>query len=153
MKKEISIEKVRSDAEEAYKTGGFSCSEAVVHSVRQNIAPQMPKEFISAATGFGGGVGRARCLCGAVSGAVMCLGYFFGRDFPTTITDPQSLQTIKLAFELQESFKAKHEVLCCHVHTKDMDITTGENKKSCAVFVGDMAEMTAQIVAREQGRA
>jgi len=151
MRKEISIKKVRSDAVECFKAGEFLCAEAVVHSIRQNIDANMPKELISAASGFPAGVGRSQCMCGTVSAAVLCLGYFFGRTFPTTLTDPQSQKTITLAYELQDSFKAKHKVLCCHIHTKDMDITGSEYREKCAVFVGDMAAKTAEIVARELG--
>jgi len=149
MKKEISIKKIRSDAEEVFKTRKLLCAESVVYSIKQNISPYMPKELISAASGFPIGVGRSQCMCGTVSAAVLCLGYFFGRDFPTTITDPQSQKTITLAYELQESFKAKYKDLCCHIHTKDIDIANGEYMEKCTGFVGDMAVATAEIVARE----
>jgi C_GCAxxG_C_C family probable redox protein len=149
MKKEINIEKIKSDAEDIFKSGEFLCAQAVVYSIRQNIAPDIPKELISAVSGFPLGVGGSRCMCGTVSAAVLCLGYFFGRTFPTTITDPQSQKTIALAYQLQESFKARHKVLCCHAHLKGKDVGNGEHLEQCAVFVGDMAAKTAEIVARE----
>jgi len=151
MKKEISIEKIRADAEEAFKTGEFLCAGAVAHSIRKNIAPDM--DLVSAASGFSVGVGGSLCMCGTVSAAVLCLGYFFGRDFPTTITDPQSLKTITLAYELQESFKNKHKALCCHIHNKGKDMEAGEHIEQCSAFVGDAAAMAAQIIARELGLA
>ena len=151
MKKEISIKKIRSDAEEVFKTGEYLCAESVMHSIRQNIAPEMPKEFISATSGFSIGVGGSQCMCSTVSAAVMSLGYFFGRDFPTTITDPQSLKTIALAYELQESFKQKNKVLCCHVHNKGKNIENGEHIERCSAFVGDAAVIAAEIIARELG--
>ena len=149
MNKEISIEKIKNDAQEAYRSGGFLCSEAVVYSMRENIDSNMPKALISAASGFPRGVGGARCMCGAVAGGVLCLGYFFGRTFPTTITDPDSQKTIVLAYELQDSFKQNHKVLCCHVHLRGKDIEKGEHIEQCIQFTGEMAEKTAQIIARE----
>lgn len=151
MNKEISIERIRSDAEAAYKNGELTCAEAVVHSIRQNIDPAMPKELVSAASGFAVGVGGARCMCSTVSAAVICLGYFFGRTFPTTITDPQSQKTIALAYELQDSYKAKNKVLCCHVHLHNKDVENGEHTEQCTGFAGDMAAKTAEIIARELG--
>ena len=145
MKKEMSIEKIKMDAEKAFKLGEYPCAESVIHAIRQNIAPDMPKEFISAATGFSVGVGGSKCLCGTVSAAVICLGYFLGRDFPTTPTDPQSQKTITLSYELQERFKNKNKVLCCHILNKD--------KEQCAGFVGDAAAICAEIIARENGWA
>ncbi|MCL2574721.1 MAG: C-GCAxxG-C-C family protein [Defluviitaleaceae bacterium] len=149
MKKEINIAKVRSDAEEVFRSGKYICAEAIVHSIRENVDPNMPEALISAASGFPQGVGGARCMCGSVSGSVIALGYFFGRDFPTAITDPQSLKTIMLSFELQEDFKKKFKVLCCHVHLKGKDIEKGEHVEQCVSFTGEMAVKTAEIIARE----
>ena len=101
---EINIAKVKDDAEELFRIGGFYCSEAIVSSIRKNIDPDMPIELVSAASGFPIGVGRSKCMCGAVSGAIICLGYFFGRTQPTSPTDPKSLKCMELAYELQESF-------------------------------------------------
>ena len=151
MKREISIDKVRTDAENAYKSSEFLCAEAVVYSIRENLDPTMPKELISAATGFSVGVGSSQCMCSTVSAAVICLGHFFGRTFPTTITDPESQKTIALAYELQDSFKTKNKVLCCHVHLKGKEMESSEQVNQCTGFVGDMAVKTAEIVARELG--
>ncbi|MFV0350713.1 MAG: C-GCAxxG-C-C family (seleno)protein [Oscillospiraceae bacterium] len=82
MVKEVSIQKVREDAEELFRTGGFYCSEALVASVRKNLDPEMPEAMISAASGFPVGVGRSKCMCGAVSGGVICMGYFLGAACP-----------------------------------------------------------------------
>ena len=150
MKKEINIKKVRSDAEELFRIGGFYCSEAIISSIRKNIAPDMPEAMVSAGSGFPIGVGRAKCMCGAVSGAVVCLGYFFGRTTPTTITDPKSVKCMELAYELQESFRKNHNgTLCCHIHVKGMDLASGEHKAQCVAFTGEMAEKAAEIIARE----
>lgn len=147
MLKEISIKKVKYDAEEVFRIGGFYCSEAIISSVRKNIDPNMPIELVSAGSGFPIGVGRSRCMCGAVSGAVVCLGYFFGKKEPT---DPDSKKCMELANEIQESFRKNHKgVLCCHIHTKGMDFTSGEHKAQCVNFTGEMAEKTAEIIARE----
>jgi len=147
MRKEISITQVQHDAEEIYKSGELQCAEAVVHSIIKNVDPNMPEVLISAASGFSVGVGRAQCMCSAVSAAVICLGHFFGRTFPTTITDPRSSKTIELAYELQDDFKNKNKVLCCHIlrkHVKD-----GELSEKCIDMVGSTAAKTAEIIARE----
>jgi len=152
MLKEINVKRVKEDAEELFRIGGFYCSEAIISSVRKNIDPDMPVEMVAAGSGFPIGVGRSKCMCGAVSGAVVCLGYFFGRTQPTTPTDPKSVKCMELAHELQESFRNNHKgVMCCHIHTKDMDMASGEHKAQCVAFTGEMAAKTAEIVARELG--
>lgn len=148
---EINIAKVKDDAEELFRIGGFYCSEAIVSSIRKNIDPDMPIELVSAASGFPIGVGRSKCMCGAVSGAIICLGYFFGRTQPTSPTDPKSLKCMELAYELQENFRNNHDgVLCCHVHVKNFDMANGEHRPQCIAFTGEMAQKTAEIIAREK---
>lgn len=150
MVKEVSIQKVREDAEELFRTGGFYCSEALVASVRKNLDPEMPEAMISAASGFPVGVGRSKCMCGAVSGGVICMGYFFGRSMPSSPQDEKSQNTLKLTNELQAAFREAHKgVLCCSIHTKGMDMASGEHKAQCVSFTGEMAAKTAEIIARE----
>ena len=149
MLKEINIKKVREEAEEIFRLGGYYCSEAIVSSVRKNIDPDMPVELVAAASGFPIGVGRSKCMCGAISGAIICLGYFFGRIQPTTPTDPKSMKCLALSNELQESFRKNHKVLCCHVHVEGLDMVNGEHRPQCIAFTGEMAQKTAEIIARE----
>ena len=152
MKKEVNIKQVRYDAEEVFRIGGFYCSEAIVSAVRKNFDPGMPKELIKSASGFPIGVGRSRCMCGAISGAIIALGYFFGRSEPGKGTDQKSDKCMELAYELQEEFRKNHMgTLCCHIHIKGMDILNAEHKKQCVAFTGEMAAKCAEIIARELG--
>ena len=150
MLKEVNIKKVRAEAEEIFRLGGFYCSEAIISSIRKNIDPDMPIELVAAGSGFPVGVGRSRCMCGAISGAVICLGYFFGRNRPSSPEDPRSKKCIELAYELQESFRKNHQgTLCCHIHLKGLDVENGEHRPQCIAFTGEMAQKTAEIIARE----
>jgi C_GCAxxG_C_C family probable redox protein len=150
MNKAISLKKTREDAEKTYREGKFYCSEAVVSAIRVNIDPEMPEALVAAASGFPVGVGRARCLCGAVSGGVIALGYFFGRTSASSAEDPKSVNAIRLAGELQESFRKAHNgVLCCYIHTKGEYMKAAKLQEQCIEFTGDMAENTAKIIARE----
>lgn len=151
MVKEISIKKVKDDAEELFRSGQFYCSEAVISSIRDNFGIDMPEEMIAMASGFPVGVGKSKCICGAVSGGTMMLGYFFGRKRGTNPQDPKSVHTLKLANELQEGFKNNHKVLCCKILTKGMDMASGEHKNQCISFTGEIAESTARIIVRELG--
>ncbi len=146
MRKRVSIQKIKEDAENYFRRGDFYCSEAIANSIRENFDLNMPKEMVAMASGFPIGIGKSKCVCGAVSGAVMMLGYFFGRVEPK---DNKINKTFELAHELQQSFKDNHKVLCCSYLTKGMDMNSGEHKKQCISFTGEMAEKLAQIVVRE----
>ena len=147
IKKEVSVSKVAKDAEELFR-GGFFCSEAVISSIRSNFELDIPEEIISMASGFPVGIGRAKCLCGAVSGGVMALGIFFGR---TKQGDPKVEKNLELSKELHDWFKVANgkNALCCRILTKEFDMGAGAHKEQCIRFTGLVAGKVAEIVIRE----
>lgn len=149
MIKEVSLKKVKVDAEEYFRKGEYYCSEAIVASIKNNFNVEMPDEMIAMASGFPVGIGKTKCTCGAISGAVLSIGYFFGRTKGSTPQDPRSIKTLELAKELQDYFKGRNKVSCCSILTKGMDMSSGEHKAQCIRFTGEMAEKAAEIIARE----
>lgn len=149
IKRGISVDKVKKDAEDLFRRG-FFCSEAVVSSIRSNFELDIPEEVISMASGFPVGIGRSKCLCGAVSGGVMALGIFFGRTKPG---DPKVEKNLEVAKELHDWFKAVNgkNALCCRILTKEFDMGQGEHKEQCVFFTGLVAGKVAEIVIREFG--
>ena len=148
-KREISVSKVRKDAEELFR-GGFFCSEAVVSAIRSNFELDIPEEVISMASGFPVGIGRSKCLGGAVSGGVMAIGLFFGR---TVQKDPKVEKTLELSKELHDWFKVANgkNALCCRILTKEFDMGQGEHKEQCIRFTGLVAGKVAEMIVRELG--
>lgn len=149
MNKTVDLNKVRDDAQELFLKGNFYCSEAIVYSLKQNIDPEMPDALVRAVSGLPVGIGKSKCVCGAVSGAVIGLGYFFGRETPGTPQDEASVNSLKLCNELQDHFRKENKVLCCHVLTNGMDMASGEHKQQCARFTAEMAHKAGEIIARE----
>lgn len=149
LKKEVSVAKIAKDAEDLFR-GGFFCSEAVVSSIRSNFEMDVPEEVIAMASGFPIGIGRSKCLCGAVSGGVMAIGLVFGR---TVQKDPQVEQTLLLSKELHDWFKEANgkNALCCRILTKEFDMGAGEHKEQCIRFTGLVAGKVAEMIRREKG--
>ena len=149
LKKEVSVAKIAKDAEDLFR-GGFFCSEAVVSSIRSNFEMDVPEEVIAMASGFPIGIGRSKCLCGAVSGGVMAIGLVFGR---TVQKDPQVEQTLHLSKELHDWFKEANgkNALCCRILTKEFDMGAGEHKEQCIRFTGLVAGKVAEMIIREKG--
>ena len=149
LKKEVSVAKIAKDAEDLFR-GGFFCSEAVVSSIRSNFEMDVPEEVIAMASGFPIGIGRSKCLCGAVSGGVMAIGLVFGR---TVQKDPQVEQTLALSKELHDWFKEANgkNALCCRILTKEFDMGAGEHKEQCIRFTGLVAGKVAEMIIREKG--
>ncbi|SDZ05452.1 C-GCAxxG-C-C family (seleno)protein [Tindallia californiensis] len=151
MKTEVSVQQIRKDAEDMFRAGKYYCSEAIVASIKKNFELDMPDEMIAMASGFPVGIGKSKCTCGAVTGGIITLGYFFGRTEGTNPKDPKSVKTLELAYELQDDFKKNHKILCCSVLTKGMDMASGEHKEQCISFTGEVAENAARIIVREKG--
>ena len=147
IKQEKSIKKVANDAEELFR-GGFFCSEALISSIRSNFELDIPEEIISMASGFPVGIGRSKCICGAVSGGVMALGLFFGR---TKQGDPKVEKNLELSKELHDWFKSSNgkNSLCCRVLTREFDMSSGAHKEQCIRFTGMVAGKVAEIIVRE----
>lgn len=149
VKSEVSVAKITKDAEELFRNG-FFCSEAVVSSIRSNFEIDVPEAVISMASGFPVGIGRSKCLCGAVSGGVMAIGLVFGR---TVQKDPQVEETMRLSKELHDWFKeaSGKNALCCRILTKEFDMGQGEHKEQCVRFTGMVAGKVAEMIIREKG--
>ncbi|MDR3302170.1 MAG: C-GCAxxG-C-C family protein [Spirochaetaceae bacterium] len=146
MKKTICIAAIRKEAEELYRNHDFYCSEAIASTIRRQIEPEMPAEAIAMASGFPVGVGGALCMCGAVSGGIMCLGYFFGRTQPK---DDKVNKAMALSKELYDAFTGNHKVACCKILTKGMELGSPVHMEQCISFTGEVAAKTAEIIARE----
>lgn len=146
MTNQVSIEKVKQDAEQLFRDGKYYCSEAVMASIRDNFELNVPETVIAMASGFPVGIGKSKCVCGAVSGGVMALGLMFGRTTGSTPKDPLSVKTLEMAAALHEFFKENHKVLCCSVLTKGMDMASGEHKNQCIGFTGEIAGKTAELI-------
>lgn len=71
----IDLDRIKSTAEEYYRSGDFYCSEAIVKTIKDAFRLSVPDTVIAAASGFPVGMGEAGCTCGALAGEVMSLGW------------------------------------------------------------------------------
>lgn len=152
MNTQIHTAEIQQEAEQLF-ADGFLCSEAVVAAIRKHLDLDIPETIIAAASGFAGGIGGAKCLCGAVSGGVLALGLVFGRTVPK---DSKIQKCLAVTNELQASFKQANgkNSLCCRVLTKEFDRTEAsmaDQAKQCMHFTGLVAKKTAEIIVRECG--
>lgn len=120
---------------------GYSCSESIVQAaIDLNI---VPKELLSVATSFSGGMGSG-CLCGAIAGSQIVLGYLFGKNKTNTAR--------ALAKEFIEEFKKTHKATCCRVLTAGLDFHSPERKKHCVNMVESCANILSTMLEREMSK-
>ena len=94
--------------------GGYNCAQSVmvafcdVTGLEENFAARM-------ASSFGGGMGRMREVCGAVSGMLMVLGLLYGYDTPgddvSKKAQYQTVQALSAKFREQVGSIVCREIL------------------------------------------
>ncbi len=121
-----------------YFLSGYSCSEAVVKAAIDK--GYVPKELLSVATAFSGGMG-VKCLCGAVSGSVLVIGSIFGKN-----EERDGLKARALSKQFNEKFAEKYKVNCCKVLSKGFEFSSSERKQHCSSMVGDCCDILENIL-------
>ena len=71
-------------------------------------------DVYKAATGLAGGIGNSGNTCGAITGGVMAMGMFYGREF-TNKEDPEEIQrqTHRMAQALVNRFQQEYGGVTC----------------------------------------
>lgn len=70
-----------SDLAEKLFLEGYNCSQAVLAAF-EDVTGISRREALRLSSSFGGGMGRLREVCGAVTGAFMVLGLLYGYEDP-----------------------------------------------------------------------
>lgn len=126
---------------------GFNCAEAVLRAFNEELDLNLGDDAIKIASGFGGGLGHAGCMCGALSGAVMVISLLSGRLRADENRDP----VYNAASEFHNRFRGHFGATCCRVLNKN-PFGTSEQRKSCYRITGETAELLARFLA-EKGLA
>lgn len=125
------------DKASEYYRQGYSCSESVVMSAID--AGLCGKELLACATPFSGGM-MSGCLCGAVAGAQLVIGYNTGRDN----VKGNEVIARKLAASVVDEFKKRNKVTCCKVLT--MGLEGQLRKEHCVKMVEDGADILENLL-------
>lgn len=142
MNTKIDMEQLKADAAEIFNSG-FACSESVIYAIRKHFDVNISDDAIAMSSGFPWGLGGGGCICGALAGATMCIGYFFGRRTPG---DPKISRCFAITNELHDKFKEAHGATCCRVLCRGMERNSPERKEKCTEMVKQTVEMTAEII-------
>jgi len=132
---------------------GYNCAESVLGAVAHALELEPPPMRI--ATGFGGGIGRTGDVCGAVTGAVMAMGWAKGRDQAQDKEAYAALSAMIRSF--LTDFRAAHEHLGCNPLT-GYDLSDPavlprfaedqDRRRKCAAFIETAARLAAEALAK-----
>lgn len=136
---------------EKYFCEGYSCAQAVALAFEDKFAMDR-EELLKIASSFGGGLGRLREVCGAVSGMCMVAGVLHGYSSPKA--REAKAEHYALIQQLAGKFKEKNGSIVCRellgaklaVTAPTPEERTAEYYKirPCARFAGDCAEILSQ---------
>ena len=142
------IDKTARRSRELFNSG-YRCAESVLLSVAESKGIQ--SELIPRiATGFCAGIARTCGSCGAVSGAIMAINQFYGRNLP----DEPVEKTYMPVQRLIEMFKNKFGSTNCRDLT-GVDLGTAEGRKTlystnvieqCKNYTEEAARMAMTII-------
>lgn len=132
---------------------GYNCSQAVVGAFAEDLGLDLDTA-LKLSSSFGGGMGRLREVCGAVSGMFMVAGMKFGYTSPTD--NDKKAQLYKLVQEMAGEFKDKNNLIVCRELLNlrvqsDSPVPSPRTKeyyktRSCADFVYDAAEIVERFL-------
>lgn len=136
------LDEIKKTAEGYFDRGEFFCSEAVVQTINDALGRPMPNEIVKLASGFPVGLGKAQCLCGAVSGGIVALGIPFGRVHG----EAMNAKMFPAAKALHEWTIKEYKSTCCRVITKQWagdNFASPERKAHCVAITGRVAHWVA----------
>jgi len=130
---------------------GLNCSQAVLGEYAEENGVDYGSA-LKIACGFGGGIGRMGCTCGAVTGAVAVIGL---RACGPDPLDPMTKARVySLVRSFVERFEAKHQTVSCR-ELLGCDISTAEGfaevqrtgvlETRCPSFVEDAIEILEEM--------
>jgi len=141
------------DRAEALFRKGYNCAQSVFAAFAELL--QMEESLaLRLASSFGGGVGRLRELCGAVSGMEMVCGLLYGYD--TANDDERKAEHYARVQELALAFREKNGSFLCRellglseTHSSPVPSKRTEQyykDRDCASFVRCAAELMEEYI-------
>ena len=134
---------------------GYNCAQSVLLAFG-DITGLDEKTAAALSSSFGGGLGRLREVCGAVSGASMVLGILRGYDDPT---DAEAKKAhYHLIQEFAERFRKANGSIVCRELLSGVSTVEGNypeartesyyKKRPCVELVGDSAEILEEYISK-----
>ena len=145
----VDVAQRRNKAVELFKSG-FNCAQAVAIAY-SDVLGMSDEEAAKVSGSFGGGMGRMREVCGAVSGMFMVAGLKYGYSDPSAKQEKAELYA--LVQNLAAGFKEKNGSIICKEllgvsdtsPTPEPRTAAYYKKRPCVELVGDAAELLENL--------
>ena len=131
---------------------GYNCAQSVIYAFSDDMGFDK-NTALRLACGFGAGMGRKQEVCGAVSGGILVLGFWYGRgekDDRTAaeLTYAKTRQLIETFHQRRGNFVCRQLLNGCDLATAEGQRTFKENdllNKVCRPCVESVVEILEQL--------
>ncbi len=137
-----------------YFLRGYNCSQSVFAAFC-DVTGMDEECALRLSSSFGGGMGRMREVCGAVSGVFMVAGLLWGYSSADDKTEKQ--EHYARIQSLAEVFRKKHKTILCRELLEDLKTDSAPtpsdrteeyyHERPCLRFVMDAAEILDEMIA------
>ena len=120
---------------------GYNCAEAILRAFNTELNLGLNDTALKLGSGFGGGLGHAGCVCGALAASVMVLGALQGRTDKEQDREP----VYQLSQGFHDKFSEAFGATCCRA-LNPHPFETKEHLRNCLKITGKTAELLMTYV-------
>lgn len=135
-----------------YFRQGLNCSECVLRTFMDMYETNLPDDILCMASGFGGGIGHTKNICGAITGSVLALGTIKGRRDPFGPKEEMGARVKNLQQNIYPVFgdmvrdiESEYGTLICSEMSQPFgDFDSKPRKKNCMEIIAYCARLTVK---------
>jgi C_GCAxxG_C_C family probable redox protein len=141
---EALVQLIKAKAWNLFLTRQLQCAQAVLCTLNEGLRGGLRRDVAARlASGLAEGLGGSGCLCGAVSGGVLALGLFMGKEGRNLFkASGTSFSTALLHRQFAERFGSA----CCKALSKRVKHDAKAHFDQCAELTGAAAEIASRII-------
>ena len=148
---------VANDISRNYFRQGLNCTECVLRTFLDMYDVCLSDDVLCMATGFGGGIGHTKNICGAITGVVMALGTVKGRRDPFGPKEEMGERIKHLQQDIYPVFgkmineiETKYGTLICREMSQPFgDFESKPRKKNCMEIISYCAQLACKYAETE----
>ncbi|OEH84966.1 hypothetical protein BHU72_07180 [Desulfuribacillus stibiiarsenatis] len=133
-------EVAKDKAMEAFKQKS-NCCESMIRTSIELLELPIPPEVVNMGRFFQKGVAGSGCVCGALAGGMMILGYVL-HDHP---------RGLEAAKKFEQGFREQNSSTCCRVIHKKQGMLNKITGSGCCSLTGNSAELLFSIIEEYKG--
>lgn len=124
-----------------YFKDGYNCAEAILRTFNDVLELKLDENTLKIASGFGGGVGHAGCMCGALTASTMVISLLTGRASAVESRDT----VYRTSQEFHDLFVERFGGSCCRV-LNPHPFESKDHLRNCLKITGRTADFLAEYL-------